>query len=241
LIDQLPPLSVLIGDRNFGVFAVAWRAHQRGHKVLVRLTEARARRLSAGELTPGNDEEVMWEPSRDDRRAHPDLPAGACLQGRLIVARTEAEETLYLFTSLHKPAGDVVSLYKERWNNRDRSALAERTGEIAHHRSSFSRSGGQQTVHCRRQLQPDSRCHGGDGAGHQHRSQTAQLLTVTRSILDFCACRRVRRVRGKIRLPLRLLLRSFSQSELPKRHRPPAPCAVWPKPQNFPIHKVQKP
>jgi hypothetical protein len=33
LIDQLPPSSVLIGDRNFGIFAVAWRAHTRGHMV----------------------------------------------------------------------------------------------------------------------------------------------------------------------------------------------------------------
>jgi len=42
LIDRLPESSVLIGDRNFGVFSVAWHAHKCGHKVLVRLTEPRA-------------------------------------------------------------------------------------------------------------------------------------------------------------------------------------------------------
>ena len=30
LIDGLPPASVLIGDRNFGVFSVMWHAHWRG-------------------------------------------------------------------------------------------------------------------------------------------------------------------------------------------------------------------
>jgi IS4 transposase len=37
----------------------------------------------------------------------------------------------------------------------------------------------------------------------------------------------------------RLLLRSLSQCKLPRRHRPPTPRAVWPKPQNFPTRKVQ--
>ncbi|MBC7925415.1 MAG: hypothetical protein H7039_07135 [Bryobacteraceae bacterium] len=69
LIDQLPSSSVLIGDRNFGIFAVAWRAHRRGHSVLVRLTEARAKRLSGGQLTPGSDHKVirMSEPGGSAR------------------------------------------------------------------------------------------------------------------------------------------------------------------------------
>lgn len=34
LIDELPPASVLIGDRNFGVFSVMWHAHsQRTHRI----------------------------------------------------------------------------------------------------------------------------------------------------------------------------------------------------------------
>jgi putative transposase len=40
LIDKLPPESVLIGDRNFGVFSVAWHARSQGHRVLVRTTGA---------------------------------------------------------------------------------------------------------------------------------------------------------------------------------------------------------
>jgi hypothetical protein len=45
LIDGLPPASVLIGDRNFGVFRVMRHAHSQGHTGLVRMTALRARRL----------------------------------------------------------------------------------------------------------------------------------------------------------------------------------------------------
>ena len=45
---QSRPGSLLVGDRNFGVFSIAWAAHQRGLGVVVRLTEARARKLVGG-------------------------------------------------------------------------------------------------------------------------------------------------------------------------------------------------
>ena len=48
LIERLPPASILIGDRNFGVFSVAWCAHSQGHEMVVRLTAPRARALAAG-------------------------------------------------------------------------------------------------------------------------------------------------------------------------------------------------
>jgi hypothetical protein len=45
---------------------------------------------------------VIWEASRWDRRAHPQLPEGAALAGREIVCRNPSrpEEMLYLFTNL---------------------------------------------------------------------------------------------------------------------------------------------
>jgi hypothetical protein len=44
-MDALPPGSVLVGDRNFGVFSIAWQAQQRGIDVVIRLTADRARKL----------------------------------------------------------------------------------------------------------------------------------------------------------------------------------------------------
>jgi hypothetical protein len=60
---------------------VTRHAHSRGHRVLVRLTEPRARRLRGGELSAG-DHKVVWEPTREDRRSHPDcLPTRASRGG----------------------------------------------------------------------------------------------------------------------------------------------------------------
>jgi putative transposase len=239
LIDQLPPLSVLIGDRNFGIFAVAWRAQQRGHGVLVRLTEARAKRLSGGELIAGMDQKVIWEPSRDDRRAHPDLPAEAHIEGRLIVADTETDEIVYLFTTLTESAGEVGSLYKERWNiETDLRSLKD-----------------QVRLHTIPARSPDLvaselliaiarynliRAVMAEAAQQIHIDP--RRLSFSRSREAFWAfARAVAYVESEAKFEYhwRLLLRSLSQSKLPKRHRPPTPRAVWPKPQNFPTRKVQ--
>jgi hypothetical protein len=63
-------------------------------------------------LIPGDDRKVIREPSRDDRRAHPDLPGEACIEGRMIVAPPEnSTEILYLFTTLEETAEQTVLLY----------------------------------------------------------------------------------------------------------------------------------
>ena len=42
MMRELPASSLLMGDRNFGVFSVVWNAKQAGHDVLIRLSEPRA-------------------------------------------------------------------------------------------------------------------------------------------------------------------------------------------------------
>jgi hypothetical protein len=241
LIDRLPERSVLIGDRNFGIFAVAWRAHNGGHQIIVRLTEARARRLSGGELTPDSRTEVLWEPSRDDRRAHPDLPAGARIAGRLIVARTEgAKEILYLFTTLEEPSEQVVSLYKERWNiETDLRSLKE-----------------QVRLHTIPARSPDLVASelliaiAGYNLIRAVMAEVAQQINIEPRRLSFSRSREsfwafaraVAHVDSEEQFERhwRLLLRSVSQCKLPKRHRPSAPRVVWPKPQAFPNRKVHQ-
>lgn len=121
LLDRLPHHSVLMGDINFGVFSVAFAATQRGHDVLLRLQPNRAgvvgRDLS---LQSGLDQQVCWCPSAYERKQHPDLPADACVQGRLIVQQVTASDgssvTLYLFTTLQLTVEQLVQLYGQRWN-----------------------------------------------------------------------------------------------------------------------------
>jgi hypothetical protein len=119
-MDRLPRSSTVMGDANFGVFSVADGADQRGHPLVVRLTADRARRLAAGPLRHGISRTVVWTPSRDDRRNHPELPAEACVKGRLIVRQVQpnngaAAFLLAVFTTLSGPWQKVFALYGQRW------------------------------------------------------------------------------------------------------------------------------
>jgi putative transposase len=121
ILERLPAGSVLMADRNFAVFSVAWAGQQHNHGVLFRITEERARKI-AGQWLPsaGRERHIEWRPSRDDRRAHPTLPAEAVVRGRLIVAHVVGEDgkrlKLYLFTSLEEPREMLVELYRQRWD-----------------------------------------------------------------------------------------------------------------------------
>jgi hypothetical protein len=240
LIDRLPALSVLIGDRNFGTFTVAWRAHNSGHTVLVRLTEPRARRLNGGELTPDSDRKVRWLPSREERRVHPHLPADACIEGRLIVSRPEgAQETLYLFTTLKEPAEQAVPLYKERWNiETDLRSLKE-----------------QVRLHTIPARSPDLVASelliaiAGYNLIRAVMTEAAQQIDIDPRRLSFSRSREAfhafARAVAHVDTPekfeyhWRLLMRSLTQCKLPKRNRPPAPRVVWPKPHGFPTRRVK--
>lgn len=121
LLERLPAGCIVSGDANFGVFSVAHRIAQSGRLALLRLTLQRARALAGEELADGMDRSIQWEPSKDDRKCNPDLPAHACVTGRLIVRRVQPSNgaepfLLALFTSLAEDAQRVVELYGRRWN-----------------------------------------------------------------------------------------------------------------------------
>jgi len=118
-ICQLPAGSVVVADRNFGVFSTAYDADHSGYPILARLTDIRARHLLGGRLPQQTDQWVDWKPSRWDRAHHPDLPADACVRGRMIagqVTRQGQTIQLYFFTTLELPTEQIVELYGYRWN-----------------------------------------------------------------------------------------------------------------------------
>jgi len=121
MLEQLPAGAGILGDRNFGVFSVAWAAQQRNHPVLLRLTAVRAESAFGRGLCSRTDRMVEWKPSKSDRARHPELPPDSCVQGRLIVRKVypsdgSAPFKLYLFTTLDLPADEIVRLYGLRWN-----------------------------------------------------------------------------------------------------------------------------
>jgi hypothetical protein len=73
VLHRLPQAAVVMGDRNFGVFSVAWAALQLGHPVLFRLNHAPARKLLGRPLQAGVDQVVDWRPSAHERHKHPEL------------------------------------------------------------------------------------------------------------------------------------------------------------------------
>ena len=119
-IDRLPQGATVMGDANFGVFSVAYAAAQREHPILLRLTADRARRLAEKPLQHGINRMLVWKPSRDERRNHPQLPADASVRGRLIVRQVRpsnggAAFLLAIFTTLPGSPKEVFALYGQRW------------------------------------------------------------------------------------------------------------------------------
>lgn len=118
-IEHVPAGSVIVGDRNFGIFSTAYSAQQRGHGVVLRLTAVRAKALLGGPISRTGDYPVRWQASRWDGRKQRHWPADASLEGRLIawrVGRGKHQQWLYLFTTLSLPAEEVLELYGRRWH-----------------------------------------------------------------------------------------------------------------------------
>jgi len=176
---------VLIGDRNFGVFSVAWHAHKCGHKVLVRLSEPRAGKLNGGsDPGAGTDRKVTWQPGAGDRRGHRELTGEERVEGRLIaIFSEEAMEILYLFTTLEEETAETVAaLYKERWHiETDLRSLKE---QVRLHtipaRSPELIACELLNGHCL--LQPDSRVDERGCTADRHRTAATQLLALTGNV-----------------------------------------------------------
>jgi hypothetical protein len=118
-MDALAPGSTVVGDRNFGVFSIAWEAQQRSLAVVIRMTEVRARKLVGGPISQEGECWVRWTPTRFDGRRHGGMPKDACVEGRLIavrIGRGKSKQWIYLFTTLTLPREQVVAVYGKRWS-----------------------------------------------------------------------------------------------------------------------------
>jgi hypothetical protein len=134
LMTRLPAQSTVIGDRNFGVFWVAWAAQHRNLGVVIRLTEVRAKKLAGGIAQPG-EYEVNWKASRWDGGKRHRFDQDAAVTGRLIavrIGRGKSREWLYLFTTLSSSVEDVLALYKRRWNIETDLRSLKRTVNLHH-------------------------------------------------------------------------------------------------------------
>jgi hypothetical protein len=134
-MDALAPGSIVVGDRNFGVFTIAWAAQQRALDVVVRLTEERARKLAGGPICQEGEWTVSWTASRFDGRRQGGMPEDARVEGRLLAARIgrgKAQQWLYLFTTVTLPRAEVVAIYGKRWRIETDLRSLKRTVRLHH-------------------------------------------------------------------------------------------------------------
>jgi Transposase DDE domain len=121
LMAQALAGTVWIGDRNFGIWSVVAKALHCHQDVIVRLTRARAKRLTGGRpWISGQEQRVIWSRTKHDKIA-PGTEK-VCVEGRLIYLRVQREGRfidLWLFTTLLDqeafPISRVVQLYGYRW------------------------------------------------------------------------------------------------------------------------------
>src|SRR6266516_309409 len=115
LLLRLRERSILLADRNFGVFAFAWAAVDAKHDVLLRMTKGRFDALvKQAKKVGGGRWELTWQPSAWDRKSHPELPAGAQVKGWLHEVRVSERLTLWLFTTLEATGQELAGLYHRR-------------------------------------------------------------------------------------------------------------------------------
>jgi hypothetical protein len=134
LMSSLPTRATLMGDRNFGVFWVAWAAQQRNLKVVLRLTDVRARKL-VGTIPQPGEYPVVWKASRWDGGKNHRFADDTVVTGRVIavrIGRGKSKQWLYLFTTTALSVSDVVALYGRRWNIETDLRSLKRTVRLQH-------------------------------------------------------------------------------------------------------------
>ena len=242
LLQRLPPRSTVVGDRNFGVFSVAFAAHRQKHFVVVRMTKARAQRLMGGSLPKRKtDCGVEWKPSRDDRRSHPTIPRDACLRGRLIVRHLKRHGqviVLYLFTTLQLPADEIVALYGRRWNIETDLRSLKQTVRLGHLRSLSTQMVTKELI---------------TGVMAYNLVRTVQMAAAQWAAIDprelsFSKVQTIVNAWFPILMDvhtpeqfsklLARMLTAAAQAKLPKRRRRSYPRAIWGRPQEWPRRTV---
>jgi hypothetical protein len=243
IMGRLPAGCAVLGDRNFGVFSMAWHAHKQNHPCLFRLTDLRAQKLNGRTLPPaGTDREILWVPSREDRRANPEIPGDASVRGRLLAFSTRDAngqwQQLYFFTTLTLPPEQILHLYGYRWNIETdlRSLKREVRLHMLEARSNDMVEKELLLGVAAYNLTRAAMNEAGAALGTDpRRFSFSQAQDTLHAFLPLLANAATERARQKI---MEQMLTAFSQSKLPKRSRRPYAREVWPRPTSFPRRKV---
>jgi len=245
IICRLPPQCGVMGDRNYGVFSMAYHASRQDHPCIFRLSEPRARKLNGG-ITPAarTDKQLRWLPSREDLRNNPELPADAFVEGRLLALKINLggkRQRIYLFTTLKLTAEEILRVYGYRWNIE--TDLRSLKREVRLH-----------MIHAQSPAMAEKELVLGVAAYNLTRAAINDAATALQldprdfsfslaqdtlnAFLPLLANAKTERERKAI---MKQMLRVFSYSTLPKRRtRRSSPREVWPHQSSFPSRKLAK-
>jgi hypothetical protein len=121
LIGDFEKDTIIVADRGFGIFQVAFAAVKSSKDIVFRLTKERAQSLMRRCSIDVNAQEsaLTWTPSPYELNHYPELCKEDQITGRLIVRSIikpgKPAEELYLFTTLKEDAQDLLELYARRW------------------------------------------------------------------------------------------------------------------------------
>jgi hypothetical protein len=245
MLDRLPAECGIMGDRNFGIFSMAYHAAARNRPVLFRLTEVRARKLNGGGIAPParTDKEICWRPSREDLRSNPEIGATAAVAGRLLaftVGDSEGKrQKLYFFTTFTPPPEEILRAYGYRWNIETdlRSLKREVRLHMLDVRSPDMADKELVLGVAAYNLTRAAMNHAGAALGLDPRQFSfSRAQDALNAYLPLFARATTDQQRQQL---MQEMLRVFSQSKLPRRHnRPSYPREIWPRPNPFPKRKV---
>ena len=245
MLCRLPADCGVFGDRNFVVFSVAYHAAENNHPSLLRLTEARAKKLNGGVIAPPakTDRAIVWIPSREDLRNNPEIPAEARVAGRLLAFKVRDAhgkwQKLYFFTTFTLPAKQILEAYGYRWNIE--TDLRSLKREVRLHMldvKSPDMAGKELVLGVAAYNLTRAAMNEAASALHVDPRQFSFSMAqdTIQAFLPVFAQARSDEERQEV---MREMLRVFSYSMLPHRHkRRSAPREVWPRPCPFPKRKL---
>jgi hypothetical protein len=246
IIGRLPTACGVTGDRNFGIFSMAWHATEQAHPCLFRLTDLRATKLNHRILPlAGSDRQIRWDPSREDLHNNPEIAAESFVAGRLLAFRTHEAggkwQTLYFFTTLTLPLQQILELYGYRWNiETDLRSLKREVRLHALDAQSAAMVAKELVLGVAACNLTRAAMNAAATALNLNPRQLSfsraqdmlnAFLPVFANATSEEQCQRI----------MQQMLRAFSQSKLPNRSkRRSAPRAIWPRPCSFPRRKAVK-
>ena len=119
VLDKLEKGSIVLADRLFGITQIVHKTETLGLKLIVRLKDSVANRLSKEGDKKSGEQAVIWRPSEYEQKRYPYL-AGVEIPGRYIWKTIQRDGfrpvKLLLFTTCDKSVAEVVALYGLRWN-----------------------------------------------------------------------------------------------------------------------------